>query len=402
VSAASIVGLCALVAAAAEPASAEIVLDERAPLDMLVTSPFGNDARAATWPPEAVYRAADEALRARTSLRVRSAEQGGLDVGQISACELKERLACWTRAVGASGASGNFLVVSLTPIDAARSRLVAIMLDVSEAQAILRATDRTRVDVEVEVENRIYEEAVRSVSGVIRTDEHDALLHWFEAAFDRELGPSLAATGRGEPCGAIALSADAEGLTIALDGATVGTTRNGVSMIRDVRAKARRVVISDPLRRFATRDLVVAVSPGETAAVRAELVPLPSPESSAGLAKKALFWGGVGLAAVGTGIAAYALVKGPAAKEIMPCTPGSACDSGTHFATACELVSDRPGGCSNRGVLVAPLGYAIALAGAVFAGGALASEEDPDFPWWPVPAGLAAGVAAYLLSAALR
>src|SRR5262249_27329962 len=76
----------------------EIRLDERAPLPMIVLTPQTTGA-AATWPPaEDLYRTADVALRARTSLRIRSPEQVGLDVAQIAACELKERLACWTRA----------------------------------------------------------------------------------------------------------------------------------------------------------------------------------------------------------------------------------------------------------------------------------------------------------------
>src|SRR5882724_8400685 len=103
----------------------ELVLDERAPLAMLVIAPSGS-----AWPPAIdLYRAADEALRPRTSLRVRSAEQAGLDVAQIAACELKERLSCWARVAK----SGHLFAVSVLPLDPKKTKLTGIFLDVGAA-----------------------------------------------------------------------------------------------------------------------------------------------------------------------------------------------------------------------------------------------------------------------------
>ena len=70
-------------------------------------------------------------------------------------------------------------------------------------------------------------------------------------------------------------------------------------MIRDVRAKTRKLAINDPLGRFAPASFEIAVVPEETAEVSVDLVALPSAKSTAGTAKEATFWGGLGLAAIG-------------------------------------------------------------------------------------------------------
>jgi hypothetical protein len=378
--------------------SPDLSLDERAPLAMVVLTPTGPAKSTSS---SDLYRIADEVLRSRTGLWIQSPEQSGVDIAQLAACELKERLSCWARSARFESGRGVplLLVVSGHALSAGGERLTSVMIDVDAALNVYKTSTHDGDDWREHVENRIFEDAVHTVSGAVNTDRPEEVRAYFEQLFDRDLREVFEAARQWHPYGTIDLQIGEPGLHIEIDGHTVGETKRGHTTLREVIARKRRIDITDPHGRFAPITADVQLEPGESKTVSLSLVPLSSPLDSK--LRTATIWGGVAAIGVGAAITADAMARAPRAGIVAPCTGGAcALHSSNKLASFCELGRDLPSSCGSS-VLAAPLGYSLMISGAIWALGTAWLTDDGDVPWIEIAAGIVAGSLAYGLSAAL-
>jgi hypothetical protein len=398
--AAGIAGAAAPAIAAEEAPAAIVEAGERSPLLALVLAPLGTVTHT---PASEIYRAADGSLRAITDLFVVTPEQAGVDMAMLATCPLQERFACWVRTSragheGVGAGPRHILVLSVQPLDSGNDEISAFLIDTEDALKRARALEGDEGWKE-RLENEIYEASVETQPRTIRPARKDELARYFDDLFSRELANALGAANHFEPYGQLDVVSNAAGIGIEIDGRLVGTTAIGTTRVRELRAKSRRVVLNDSMRRYAPFETRVDVHSGEIVRVEASLIPLD--DESPSVVRRATLWSGVALVAGGAVLTGWAIAGAPSGRSVDACTMGGDCaaDRSFDFATFCDLSTDRPGGCAERsGVLVAPLGIAMIAAGGAFSSGSLLFENDDDL-WIAVVAGALAGGAAYAFSA---
>jgi hypothetical protein len=110
-------------------------------------------------------------------------------------------------------------------------------------------------------------------------------------------------------------------------------------------------------------------------------------------------WGGVGVATLGGAVTALAIEQAATAPKEALCLPS--CPSQLLKAGADRSHDPTAGSGNGHGPAIAPIGYSVALTGVVWAlATGLLGDEDA-YPWIEVGAGLAIGIASWLLSVAL-
>jgi hypothetical protein len=209
----------------------------------------------------------------------------------------------------------------------------------------------------------------------------------------------LESAGDYEPYGELLLEAAPPGLEIEVDGNLIGRTGDRSTLILEVWPRTLRIELSDPQQRFLSFTREVEVVRGERARVVVELVRAADP-GAAPVARKAGFWGGIAMAAIGGAFTSYAIIASPSSERVSPCSGENCASNGGRFATFCELASERPSACSGSGALTAPLGYSMMLTGGVWTAGSLWWGDETEVPWLPLLVGVVAGAAAYGVSAA--
>jgi hypothetical protein len=111
----------------------------------------------------------------------------------------------------------------------------------------------------------------------------------------------------------------------------------------------------------------------------------------------------VGVAAAGLVLTAIAVVVPPKVYEVTSCPPGQCGPTPRPaFVSWCELTSADPGCLGKQGLLAAPLGYSLAIAGGALWAGETVMAEDSGLTWLPWVGGVALGTLAYGVSAALN
>ncbi len=366
---------------------------ERVPLVAVVLTPGRERTQV---PVSEVLERAARALEPKTGVVVLSAEQVGADPAAFVGCRPAERLSCWLRAAhsDAPGAEATprarfVLVISILTRAGEPDRMSAQLLDVDAAREAVRGAR----DAD-EAEDLIQIRAVHGTTGTALVPGLEQLDHWLEVLVEDTLRPPLLARGQWLPFGAVRLHVDRP-LSVELDGRPLGTFEPGEALLVDVRAGRRALLARDPARPdgdpagLARHEVVVTA--GAEAAV---LVVMPS--TLGGVTRSASLWGGIATAAVGAGLVVWAAAASPSSRAITPCV-GAGCEGArpSQWDDACTLTRDDPASCGDaRGLRIAPLGGALALAGTSWAVGSTLGDSQ-DVPWIGWVAGVAAGALAY-------
>lgn len=402
--------LSASTAAAAEPQTIDI--HPRVPLVLVVATPTGQVANISK----------SEIIRIVSDLTKRHTDFFPGELDEIVVEECKGRLAClalkarrdynrdaWMRSDGSPEPFSAFLeaardgepkaqymlMVSNVAIADRPDRISMTIVDLHLALRTFHGAER-RAGWEDDVEATIGEEAVLVPS--IRAEVRDAqeAETFLATTFSRELQPKLEERGHWEPYGDVEIETNADAPSFRVDGDSIGTgTRH--TKLAGVRPGTHAIEVEAP--GFLPAEVEVTVTKGAVAPLRVELG--IAPNNTVGIVRAITLWGGVAVAAAGAAVLIYGLASGGGAET--SCFRGSDCEASRAFRTfgydasaAGTLEPVNP-----PGVLVVPLGYSLAGAGATFALGTWLIGGEEDVPWIQWIAGVAVGALAYGLSVAL-
>lgn len=282
-------------------------------------------------------------------------------------------------------------VVTLLP-QADKTRVSVLVVDADEGLRILLAEDgRARGD---ELEQS-FQAAVIATPPSVTVASDDEIVAHLDRLFSRELQPMLAAAGVWESLGTIELEAPVADAEITLDGMLVGTTRAGLTRLRDAPVGAHTLGIS--AKGYNPFETSVQVAAGGTVAVSVELT---ANDGLTSFARNLTFWGGLATVAAGSAVVVWGGVSSSNTANGYACI--SACEdvgwswvrTGRSTATD-DATTDLD--VTGTGPALVPLGYSMMLAGSVWALGPRLFEED-EVPWLSIALGVAGGLAAYGIS----
>lgn len=361
----------ALLLAFATPTAAELLLDERTPAVLLLSTP--KDA-APSAPTSAYLEALATALRSRTHYALLSPEQAGLDRDPLLDCARERRLTCFTLAVhNASPNAAAIFVLGVLPLDRTQDRLSLAVIDVTRALAI-------EADGADDREDAIYAGARRTEPKTVRATDRAALAAWAAAAIAETVEPS--------PLGSVALANTIIGAELRVDGAPIGSVSETSTTLLDVRPGVRKISMSG-----ATLELRVEAGKTASSAFAADLG-RAAPDFGR---HRLIFWTGSGVAVLGGALAIYSAVRGSELESrCFGASEDARCES-AGFPTFALDTAALPSGdrdAVNGGVAILPLAVGLLAAGGTAAIGAHLSE-DPDAWWLPIVLGAAAGGAAF-------
>lgn len=351
-------------------------------------------------PSSSYLNAAQRVFGRETSLSLASAEQAGIDAGEMRACPVEFRISCWARMArpDAAGAARYLLVLNLQRAGGS-DRASLILLDLDESAKVLR--DERALGDEETKEQRIFELTLSLEPIVLSPEEDGAVDRYWEDLVLRELRGPLELSGHFRPYGEVELLAEAPDLMIDLDGRVLGTTREGTTRIRDVLPGERTLAV----RRADGWSSSHRVTVTRGATVRVETV---NPPSAVHPARAVVWVSGFALAAAGATL--LALTAASASDGLgavcLQRSPGdAACPSAGTLTSAYAGVdaapTTDPSAVNPSGVLLAPLGLGLATGGLTAALGTLLVGDEADFPWPQILVGLGTAGLVYGLGAAL-
>jgi hypothetical protein len=256
--------------------------------------------------------------------------------------------------------------------------------------------DGNRVDPE-RFEDRMSGRALRMHSGPFAFGSEGA----WDAALHRillqDVKKTLSASSDWSPFGAIEVDGAPSGTSVQLDGKVIGVADGRRVRISSVSPGSRTLAFERP--GYARSTLNVNVAAAESANV--ELALLAEREKQ-DLAHTIALWSGVGIATVGVTVLAFAIARAASPTAEFVCITGGgstpSCGSPGFIKTSQSFGVTE---IRSSGVMIAPLGYSLALAGGTWTAGTLLTDED-QLPWLAILLGVAAGAASYVLSAALE
>jgi hypothetical protein len=272
----------------------------------------------------------------------------------------------------AGGGTVDSLTASLVDLDQAAALVAAAGLSPAKVAEVSDAT--------LALDGQILKRATfRERTTDVRTEAE--ALDFLEQLVAVRFRPKLEEKGHWEPFGEVVISSDRAGDTVELDGEPVAVSQDGELRIGKVRVGSHALRVERPGFEVFESDLKVASGD------RVELRPILERDHAA--LRTATFWSGVGLALLGQGVFAYAVMDA-ARRESRPCLfyEGSAngCPAQPSFVRL-------PG----SSLLGAPLGYSLVLTGAWW----VVSEVLGSPLWLEQLGGPLLGGLAYGLSAAL-
>ncbi len=339
----------------------QIALDERAPVDVVVRSPYATpESRAGGL---AIITAFDRALREHTSLFAREVKDSpDLVAARGDAREV-------AKVVARDPRPPRYLLL-VTCVEAGeQTRLTALFVDVG--RAVEARDDATFQDV-----------AVIARPATFTAPHSDGAVTWAARLVEDELKGVLEREGVWDALGSIDVETEIEGAEIRLDGQLVGTSRSGINRLTGARLGARSVSLA--AAGYAPWEARVEVTAGATVHTLAELV-----AQGAETGRTSVLWASVGLAAAGAVLLTYSAVEasGDSRYLCLEAKPGDGCP-GRPFLTF------------GSSLAVAPLGLGLAIGGAT---GVVGPEflETEGFPWISVVSGVTLGVLTYVISASL-
>ncbi len=286
------------------------------------------------------------------------------------------------------------LIISVA-IEGEPDRLSTLLLDTDKALALLHDTKREGSWQE-RVESAVAEQAVLTSTPRRDLAEAGAAADLLERLVSVDLRPALEQQGHWEPWGTIALEVDStEPLELALDDRTIGTTAPGLNELSNVRPGRHTIRLRNP--NYADAEIAVEVARGARAELSPELV-LTHHEPT--VLRPVTEWSGLLLVLSGAVIATFAAVRHDG-KVNTVCFQGSECSHDGFTTFGYRADAGDPNHVNPPGVLMLPLGYSLATAGATWSLGTLIFGGPDDVPWIQWIAGVVLGAAAYGLSAGL-
>lgn len=364
-----------------EPAT-ELRSRRRVPLPFLLLSLGSGERRIRR---SAIIEAVSDLFEAHTDFAIAL-----VDSDRVAGC--RGRLSCLVTHVrpdyrqpsdARSEVPGPFLILSQIA-SGTRTRLLPQWIDTEAALDVLRADPQARDPKELEAEMGTRAQPVRLRGTTIRSPEEAQ--RWLEKLVRGDLRPYLEDTQHWEPLGELTIEDAPEGAAVIVDGETLGTSRAGTVIVRELRPGTHQVELQ--------RGTAVAWSRSFTLGIRDRARIQVGTKAEAGPGPSALFWTGLGLTAAGLATTAVALTLSPSGSTVY-CNS----DCGNRFVGLDESLDATGLGGAPSGVLAGPLGLGLVVAGATWSVGSLL-EADAEVPWISILTGVALGGLVYGVSAA--
>ncbi|MBI2374377.1 MAG: hypothetical protein HYV07_10320 [Deltaproteobacteria bacterium] len=353
-----------------------------------------------TVPPTAtklILSAAREAFESSTDLEPYAADELGISPDALGRCLEESTMSCWLKAVRAteepSRVADYVLVVSLSlPSRGAASNvaMVALLVDLLGTETFVRRSETSDRDAEAE----ILGEATVSYSGEDELDSGGLVR--LLSAVRLEAERLLKSGGHLRPNGRLTIRA-APGSEVSVDGRRLGTTGTE-PFVRSLSVGPHKVDVIDPSGRMDDEHRELWMELGAHVEVR----PKPSWAAANAPAVRALTrYAGLGAAAAGVAISAYALLATREEAHFRACTPGSACEpTPATFASFGELSAGPGDEPTHQGLVVFPLGTGLVVSGALWTLGTELYGDEYELPWIPLLVGLGGGLLCYGVLAA--
>lgn len=394
-------GSAQLDALAADAGSGDAILaDPRIPLPLILRTPSGESDVA---PTAELVGILSKLIREHTAFEVRRVESA-----RVTACQ--DQWPCLVQAVGseevARGPSREkppaarfLLIVTNVVIPGDRDRISAELVELETANEILEQGAESARGWDRDAAQQLSERAraMPTEHGALRSNlETQAFL---EGLVLDKLAPVFSRIGLYEAYGAIELRIREPGVSILLDGRTVGRTIAGTTQLAQVLKGTRLINLEHP--RFETESREISVERHRTTEVEFALVRRRTPSS---IARTTTLLAGAAATVTGAAIVTWAVARHNGNVHTA-CFGGTEreCRGGRQFETlsyASEAIDDERE-INPRGVRAAPLGYSLAATGLVWSLGTWLFGDDQDLPWLQLGAGVLVGSLAYGLSAAL-
>lgn len=278
-------------------------------------------------------------------------------------------------------------------------RMSVTLVDTNTALATFHEALRDDKGWKKRVETIIAERAIVARPQRGKVSEEFEARKLFEDYFVNTLRRSFEDAGHWEPYGEVQIEVPVSGVGIEVDGVTVGTTRAGVTTLTNVREGEHTLALAHP--EYAPWSSTFVARRRDVVRLTPQLDERASGASAA--LRQTLIWGGIGVAAAGVLVTGLA-IAGQDDDVMTLCFDPSASCGGKDFTTtgfAPDAAPTFDDDVNPSGILVAPLGYSLVITGATWSLTTLLFGDEGDFPWWQLVAGVAAGGAAYGISAAV-
>jgi hypothetical protein len=416
---APLLALAVIAAAPENKPDATIVLQERYPLAFLFSAPTGEAAKISS---SETIRMISKLVEHHTDFFLQIAEtQIVTDCAGRLACLVRQMRPDYNREAMLldSGTIVPFsehirdlrqrktsyprymIVLSNITLEGQADRVSAILIDTDIALEYFHSASREDPAWERDTDARINEYAVIFGPQRAQINNTNEAEKFIQDLFFLGLKPLLEQTNHWEPFGTIELSVNKSGVGILLDGAPIGTTHAGLTRIERVTSGIRQMSFEDPER--GDENTAVEVIRNQVARVEVDLKGGVS-GSAAGI-RKGVFWTGLGLGVAGAVLTTVAIARSDSNVSTY-CfdSPGANCRSMSQFQSIGYSASEaEKGGDPNpSGMLLAPLGYSIALTGITFALGTYLFGDSDEIPWIQLVAGVALGAASYGISSTMN
>lgn len=395
-------------------APTELTVGTRRPFAFLLGTPTGEGGRTSS---SEIIRTVSDILRADTNLELEL-----LDSSLMRAC--RGRLVCLTlkarqdydreallradgeplpfrahvRAMRERGTAypKYLFVLSNVTIAGQADRMSAVLVNTDLALAYYHEAERDAPDWEDAVEAKINVAAVVSPPARAEVAGPAEAQAFLRELFEQKLVQAFEATGNWRPYGEVELRGAPADAIVYLDGAPLGATGPERTRLRQVDPGRRALRLEHPGHLPFSSEVVVRR--GEVADLSVTMV-AREVETSA-LPRQVTLWTGAAMVVAGVGLSIYGATK-PQSDLRTVCIEPTECTDGRRFITfGYDPEQDDPRAINPSGVMIVPLGYSLAGAGATFSLGALLTDEG-DLPWISWVAGAAVGALAYGVSAAV-
>lgn len=396
-------------AEAAAPAQL-ITATERAPLAFILNTPTGAIANTSS---SEVIRIVGDFFRRETSLTpqliesdvVRSCqgqitclvlaarpdyERNDLRLADGQLVPYREHVRRLKKA-GETYARYLFMLSNVT-VPGRPDRMTALLVDTDLALGLYHRTVQKRAGWKEDLEAQIATRAVPIPEARAVVKDAESARQFLEQVLTRDYVGTFEESGHWRPYGTLDLVTDIANMEVSIDGLPIGSTAVGVTRITKLLPGTRSVVLRHP--DFAVATAVATVRRQETTSLEPELIRIAS--DSIKTERNIVLYSGIGIGTVGVGLLAFAVVRAASSpRRVCITAAGTGC--GSRFQTTgfdgSAMLNEAPS-LNPGGVLVGPLGAALATTGATFTLGVLLSDDSAT-PWWYALLGGALGGAIY-------
>jgi hypothetical protein len=368
-------------AAPSGPASVLSAPNTSRPLPFVLILPFG---RLSTLGSSELIGLLSRSLAEHTDLQLQPMDELQSGCAGLMSCMI-------TRLRAAPGAPDLLLSFQSAAAEERVDPVSVELIDLEKAARAIAAAKngppRSKEDLEIDLELAVSKSAIAASRKITLKTKEEAEA-FAGGLVEHDLEAALSERGHWHPFGRIEVALEAPGFELQLDADALGVAPEGLVAVTGVPAGRRTLRLRHPDADEAV--LEVEVSAGATSSL---VAPAVRWRPSSG--RVATLWTGLGVAAAGVGLGAYALsTHGPTSTCLVgagvpPSAPTGACPASPAFR-------------SWGPILQVPLAYALLGAGGIAAAAAEWLGAPQDTPWIGIAAGGAVGALAYALSAGLN